>query len=992
MEDVVAVEELSMRDRLCNLFKNRGMDELEKLGGIEQIMRDIRTDPDQGLSAEEAATRFAERKAQFGTNVHKERERKGILRLLYEAWKDEMLMLLTVLAIIALVLGVAFPEGGDRTTGWVDGFGILMAVVIVTVVTAVQEWNQDREFRRLYQANAIEMVDVVRGGEAHAIPNTELLVGDILRINSGAQIQADGILLLCDSVETEESAMTGEDRAVKKSLTRDPFLIASTTVQNGSGVMVVLAVGEYSQWGSIMDKVQEDTEDTPLQKKLHQLAINIGYIGMAVATLVFIVLMFYWVLDIIIDGDGWYWARLIHILEYFIIAVTIVAVAVPEGLPLAVMIALSYSVRQMMKDNNFVRHLQGCETMGGATVICSDKTGTLTEGRMTVARGWVAGSRFDDGAPESISEPVKRNLCDGLCVNTVLTSYVEVDESAPDAKPIYHGSATECALLLMSNKLGEEYMGLREELVSKTKKTIPFNSTRKRMSTVIERDGRFTMFTKGASELVLERCTLAMNPDGSTSPLSDALRQELDQLILDMANQGYRTLSLATRDFEVFDTEEDEYHPAEGEPDAQDLADREGALEQKLTLVAVVGIEDRLRAEVPEAVKTVHGAGVRVIMITGDKLETARKIARDCNVLDENDSNSVEGPVFRKMTLEQQMELLRTLQVMARSSPDDKSQLVHVLKGHMFQLVAVTGDGTNDAKALKEAHIGLAMGSGTRVAKVASEIVIQDDSFKSVVAAVKWGRCIFDNIRKFLQFQLCVNIAALCVAFIGAVTRAGTPLKAIQLLWVNLIMDSMGALALATEKPTDSLLQRPPINIRHPKTRLLSNRMWVNFMGQSLYQVGILCLLLFWAPFVLPDIPPRTDAHYTMIFNAFVFCQIFNEVNARKVNGELNIFEGIWTNYMFIAIIVITVVLQFLIVQFGGIIFKTTGLNAWQWAVTVAIGAISWPLGLALRCLPIPPDDNHNGLPTPGDSVQDWEKPCENCMLENNPAAKKNSS
>lgn len=935
---------------------------LEQLGGLDAVLRRIRTDRHDGLTKEEEETGFLERKAEFGTNEHKERPMPSIFYLMYRAWKDPMVIILTVAAFVAIILGVAFPEDGNRALGWIDGFGIIAAVVIVCVVTGVQDWMQEREFRKLNKEDKKVFLDVVRGGEQKPILQHELMVGDVLRIGNGAQVPADGILVACDEILTNEGSMTGESESIKKSLAHDPFLLSSTLVENGSGTMVVLAVGPQSQWGLILAKIKEDVAETPLQEKLGVLAANIGYLGLLVAILVFCVLMVYWVMDIFLDGDGWSFSRLLHILEFFIIAITIIVVAIPEGLPLAVTIALSYSIRQMLKDKNLVRHLHGCETMGGATVICSDKTGTLTEGRMTVAKAWIAGSPFDNMEEPAVSDVVKRYLADGLCVNSDVTSYLQEDPKSD--MPIYKGSATECALLLLVNSLGENYATLRDEMQQYKEKVIPFNSTRKRMSTVIkDRDGNFRMFTKGAAEIVLARSTHVMNSDGTTSPLTDTLRRELDEYILGLARQGYRTLSMAQRDFEVFDVGDDEDDlPEEGAPDETDLVDRNGNLEQKLTLLAVVGIEDKLRKEVPESVRIVKNAGVRVIMITGDKLETAIKIAKDCAVLDD-EANAIEGPEFDKMPKEEKVELLRTLQVMARSSPLDKLNLVKILKTELFQLVAVTGDGTNDAQALKEAHVGLAMGSGTQVAKLAADIVIQDDSFESVVAAVKWGRSIFDNIRKFLQFQLCVNVAALCVAFIGAVTRAGTPLKAIQLLWVNLIMDSMGALALATERPTLELLDRPPINVSHPKTRLLSNRMWVNIMGQSLYQVGILCLLLFVAPWVIGGIPPKSEVHFTLIFNAFVFCQIFNEVNARKVNGELNIFSGLLTNWMFIAIIVITVLLQVAIVELGGIIFKTVHLNLFQWGLCILIGFISWPLGLALRILPIWPDKNYSGMP-----------------------------
>jgi calcium-translocating P-type ATPase len=628
------------------------------------------------------------------------------------------------------------------------------------------------------------------------------------------------------------------------------------------GRMLLLATGERSQWGITLKKLSDEYEDTPLQKKLADMAEMIGLGGLGVAVAVFIILMIYWSIDVQQQPE-WEWGNLTAIVDFFIISVTIVVVAVPEGLPLAVTISLAYSMKQMVKDNNLVRKMAACETMGGATDICSDKTGTLTENKMAVEAGWVAGEEFSSIPPKlSADGRVLRLFHEGIALNSSPSTRVEVRVGFP---PKFIGNKTECALLVFSSQCGHSYEDMRRSV--DVTKVFAFSSARKMMSCVVPAQGNgYQVYCKGAPEIVLRNCVSVMCGDGEEVPLTHEMKTRLLEYVESLANRGLRTLCLTTKHIPDFDAD------LEDEPPEHDL-----------TVLAIFGIRDPIRKEVPEAVHKCQVAGVMVRMVTGDSIKTAMKIAEEAGILTEG-GIAIEGPEFAKMSDSDIDEVLPRLQVLARSLPMDKLRLVQRLMANKH-IVGVTGDGTNDAPALKQADVGLSMGiAGTDVAKEASDIIILDDNFNSCVFSILWGRCIFDNIRKFLQFQLTVNFSALAIAFIGACSQQGSPLQAIQLLWVNLIMDTMAALALGTEKPHPDLLERPPININ--KAWLLSNIMIKNIVGQGIYQVVILCIILFAGPYIW-YIEDASEYHYTLLFNAFVFAQVFNEINSRKCNGGI---------------------------------------------------------------------------------------------------------
>ncbi|KAJ8302063.1 hypothetical protein KUTeg_021050 [Tegillarca granosa] len=690
-------------------------------------------------------------------------------------------------------------------------------------------------------------------------------------------------------------------------------------------------------------------EQSVLQAKLTRLAIQIGYGGTAIAVLTVVILIGkFCVFEFAIDKKEWTGEKTAEYIElfvgYFIIGVTVLVVAVPEGLPLAVTLALAYSVRKMMDDNNLVRHLDACETMGNATAICSDKTGTLTTNRMTVVQSYIGGVHYKS-VPNygTLPDTFKELIVEGISVNSGYTSRVLPSEDG--GLPMQIGNKTECALLGFVQDLGQSYEAVREEITEeKLTKVYTFNSVRKSMSTAIPKDNGYRLYTKGASEMVLKKCDYILDCQGKAKKFTVEDQENIVNTVIEpMAKDGLRTICVAYKDLiSGTKTEENQEEiPLKGEVDW----DQEDEIIQGLTCVFVVGIEDPVRPEVPAAIKKCQKAGITVRMVTGDNVNTARSIATKCGILHPNDNFLVKQELVDK--------IWPNLRVLARSSPTDKYILVKGIIDSKVstnrEVVAVTGDGTNDGPALKKADVGFAMGiSGTDVAKEASDIILTDDNFTSIVKAVMWGRNVYDSISKFLQFQLTVNCVAVLVAFFGAVIINDSPLKAIQMLWVNLIMDTMASLALATELPSEELLQRKP----YGRTKaLISRNMTKNILGHAVYQLIVVFTLLFAGAdlFEIDDgkygeyhAPPTQ--HFTIIFNTFVMMTLFNEVNARKIHGQRNIFEGLRRNPIFIGIWIGTFAAQIILVEVGDIAFKTKGLSLaqWFWCVFLGVGTLLW--------------------------------------------------
>eukprot|EP00736_Rhodelphis_marinus_P009795 Rmarinus@m.10054 len=964
----VTVEELQ------DLKENQDLEKLMSWGGVSGLAQKLGSDSERGLPQDEIDSNFVQRHQIFNVNVYPEPEPATFLELFLAALNDPTIMILGGAAVIALITGLIEDPG----LGWIEGTAIMIAIFIVAFVTAINDYEKEKQFRQLNAAKNNRPVKVIRAGEQMTVSVFEVNVGDVIQLDTGDQVPADGIFISGYNMTVDESVMTGESDSVRKRENK-PFMLSGCQVDAGVGKMLVTAVGPNSEWGQTLAKLQQESDETPLQQKLEKLANQIGQGGLAVAVVVFVLRMIYWIVDLAQDDIDFSWTDEAGVLSshggvlgFFIAAVTIVVVAVPEGLPLAVTIALAYSMKKMMADNNLVRRLEACETMGNATNICSDKTGTLTQNRMTVVKG-IFGGQFYDHAPmaDEIGTRLVELVSQVSSLNSSESSYVRKGE---DGRLEFIGSKTECALLVLTNKWEISYEQMRKTI--KKRELYAFSSDRKRMSCIVHHPSGgngFRLLTKGASEIVLGLCTNVVSADGTVTTLTEAHKEEYTNRITEMASQGLRTLCLAYKDF-----------PEDGGA-AWSEADN---VEQDLTCIAIVGINDPVRPEVPAAVLSCQKAGITVRMVTGDNILTAKDIARQCGILTEG-GISMEGKDFRKLAPAEMDAILPKLQVLARSSPNDKYILVNRLR-QLGEVVAVTGDGTNDGPALKEADVGFSMGlSGTEVAMEASDVVLLDDNFSSLVRAVVWGRSVFDNIRKFIQFQLTVNIVALVISFVAACNpdESELPLKPVQLLWVNLIMDTMGALALSTEAPTDALLNRRPYGRHEP---LISPNMWRNILSQSFYQLIVLSIIYFAGSDLFDlvtdcnddqqacidkcGIPLADDSEslnefedcveefeeeeltilYTILFNSFVWCQIFNEINSRKLNNEKNPFKGMFHSSLFVIIIVITVGLQVFIVEVGGDFTSTHGLTSSQWGWCLLFGFISMPVSLLSRFIHVP--------------------------------------
>lgn len=904
------------------LLEEKEISSLEKMGGLEGILKELKTNKETGIME---MSSIEERKEVFGRNVLPDPPSKSFLRLFWEAITDLMLIILMIAAVISLILVLVFQR--DEKLGWVDSVSILVAVFIVSFVQAFTNYNQQKSFQNINRMKNDQAVPVVRNNDRVKIPATDIVVGDLLYLDAGAKLVSDGIFIEGRNLKLNESAVTGETLPVNIG-DDHPFCYSGSTVENGDGLMLVLCVGQHTQSGAVfaeMAKQDEVEEKTPLEEKLDYLAKMITYFGVAGSVLTFLVLMIQWGIDISDDTPRIEPKRFTEIIDHFMVAVTIFVCAVPEGLPLAVTISLSYSMSRMMQDNNFVRHLNACETMGGASNICSDKTGTLTTNRMTVTQCFYGGKDYGQREVPPMPKELKDYFGIGISVNS--KGKVTTDENGV---LVYDGKSTECALCLYVESMGYDYNELRKQHPSIA--LYDFDSDRKRMTTVITSpidSSTQLIASKGAPDVMINYCSKYIDENGESQPITKEFKDALNEQLLAYSKQMLRSLLIAYRIGGSYST------PAEAEKD--------------LTFICITAISDPLRPEVKGAVAECQGAGVIVRMVTGDNIETAKAIATECGILTK-DGICMVGNDFRHTPKLELLEILPRLQVLARSTPMDKFRLVRILK-EVGEVVAVTGDGTNDALALKTANVGLSMGlCGTEIAKEASDICILDDNFKSIMMSIMWGRCVFDNVRRFLQFQLTVNVSAVLIAFLGSCVFRESPLKPIQLLWVNLIMDSFGALALATEKPRPYLLKRPPYG---RKVQLLSGVLLANIVGQAGYQIIILLVILIAGDRIWPDIQEHDTQHYTLIFNAFVFCQIFNLLNSRIVAKAQRFFDGIFSNWLFIAIFIGIAVVQAIIVEFGDMVFSTAKLTWIHWLSCIAIGFVSIIIGVILRAFPI---------------------------------------
>ncbi|KND00565.1 calcium-translocating P-type ATPase, PMCA-type [Spizellomyces punctatus DAOM BR117] len=1169
-------------DKLAAVFedhKNQAL--LDDLGGVDGVLESLKVDPDKGLDKKDEKSR----KEEYGENVLPEAKSKPFCKLMWEALSDKTLILLSIAALISLGIGIwedyfsGLHDPEEPRVGWVDGAGILVAVLVVVLTNSVNDYQKERQFRKLNAKKSDRKVKVLRSGKEVTIPSTSLVVGDIYLLDSGEILAADCLLVRGSELKVDESSSTGESESTQKKIGEDVVLLSGSRIQEGMGRGVVCCVGQKSVMGSAMMSIRDDDANaaTPLQEKLQALAERIAKFGIAAAILMLITLLIkYFVTRQHTppsqrDKDIPPAVNIVSAIVAIVIqSITIVVVAVPEGLPMAVTIALAYATTRMMTDGNLVRVLSACETMGSATTICSDKTGTLTQNEMTVVRAKIGGVELlpprkqqrpseDDhdqhvetnGSPESptssgsegdanqhhssqhrishfkerLGDELLSLVTESISINSTAFEEEDADDNSEGTNNerdgdthssndnaqgdhpkdtnksknlTFIGSRTDVALLQLARELGTEYTEVREKanIIHK----YPFSSQKKCEATLINHDGTQRLYVKGAAECLLGDCTMYLEAQGEApKPLDEEAREKFRKIMRRYAEDALRIILLAYKDVSgnppnekpkhsgnkkdgkanekksnkpdeesgetnkklntktddkpvenenrrqepgkesnkkrknkkqksvkrSSDVKETEKEDANGavttkdeaiqtdeemdDSDNESNSKREKPITKKdqrngenpsdaqpnqpktqgksteptegdqeadmsdLVLIGFVGIEDPLREGVLDAVKKCRKAGVIVRMVTGDNLVTAQAIARKCGIYTRG-GLCIEGHDFRELSDDKMQALIPKLQVLARSSPTDKRLLVEWLK-KMGQVVAVTGDGTNDAPALHLADVGFSMGSGTEVAKEASDVVMLDDSFISIIKAIMWGRAVNDAVRKFLQFQLTVNITAVLLTFISALLSSENTavLTTVQLLWVNLIMDTFAALALATDPPTEESLNRRPDK---RTASLITFPMYKMIIGQAVVQIiGSLGLLLLGPKLLGLDVDGNDHDKailQTVCFNAFVFMQLFNEINCRVIDGLSNArrqgrrlswvwklwdsfavpFRGILRNKFFVGVNVGTVLGQVLIVQFGGKVFSTVPLPITLWLFSVAFGSISLIAGLLIRIIP----------------------------------------
>ena len=830
----------------------------------------------------------------YGMNLLTPPKRPSIWRLYLEKFQDPVIKVLLVAAAFSLLISIIESE-------YAETIGIFFAIFLATGIGFYFEYDANKKFDLLNAVGEETPVMVIRNGKVHEIPKKDIVVGDVVILNTGDEIPADGVLLEAVSLQVNESSLTGE-LMVNKTTDEAHFdeeatypsnsVMRGTTVTDGHGVMCVERVGDATEIGKVARQATEQSqEQTPLNLQLTKLANLIGKVGFTIATLTFVIFTakdLYAYLSVTAVTDWHQWLEIARIvLKYFMMAVTLIVVAVPEGLPMSVTLSLALNMRRMLKTNNLVRKMHACETMGAITVICTDKTGTLTQNLMQV---------YD----AKLDESQKNLIAEGIATNS--TAFLEEKEG--EGKPSGVGNPTEVALLLWLNEQGMDYISLRNQ--AKTVNQLTFSTERKYMATLVDSSVLNTrvLYVKGAPEIVMGKCNL-----------EESRVKQYNEQLLAYQNQAMRTLGVA---YKVI--------PENSSTDCAELV-KEGGL----TFMGIFAISDPIRPDVPDAVKKCQSAGIRVKIVTGDTPGTATEIARQIGLWTSEDTerNRITGVEFAALSDEEALERVVDLKVMSRARPMDKQRLVQLLQ-QKGEVVAVTGDGTNDAPALNHAQVGLSMGTGTSVAKEASDITLLDDSFHSIATAVMWGRSLYKNIQRFIVFQLTINVVALLSVLLGAFLGTELPLTVTQMLWVNLIMDTFAAMALASIAPSMDVMNEKP---RKRTDFIISPAMRNNIFGVG---AGFLIVLMGLLAF-FKNMPGGMDVHHlTVFFTIFVMLQFWNLFNASVFGTNHSIFKDAGHAMGMLGVALIILVGQFIIVTFGGKVFRTEPLPALEWAYIIA--------------------------------------------------------
>ena len=834
---------------------------------------------------------------QHGKNVLTPPQRTSLWKLYLDKYRDPIIQILLVAAFVSLIL--AFIE-----KNFMETIGIFVAVFLATTVGFYFERDAAKKFNLLTALSEEQPVKVRRNGKVMEIPRHDVVVGDVVLVEVGDEVPADGELIVCNDLQINESTLTGEP-VTEKSLEGGGdgayprnVILRSTMVMNGRGEFVVTAVGDATEIGKVAKKSTEQTSvETPLHMQLDKLAKMISKVGSVVSVAAFFIFLIHDILTNPAWGGKDYFYMAEIVLKYFMMAVTLIVMAVPEGLPMAITLSLALNMRRMLKSNNLVRKLHACETMGAVTVICTDKTGTLTQNKMQVSA-------------------LELKQGDEALLDTAiaLNSTAELN----DGKPI--GNPTESALLLWLDAQGKDYEGLRKQV--NVLKQLPFSTERKMMATLAEVDGETYLFVKGAPEIVMKKCII-----------EDRMQRQSAEELDEWQHKAMRTLAFAYKKVEASIMRTSRTSTAEVVAllDANDLQ-----------LQAIAAIADPIRPDVPAAVQECRHAGIEVKVVTGDTAATALEIGKQIGVFEDEpenigadgsmtslDQQMITGEQWEALSDEEAYERAKDIRVMSRARPTDKQRLVAMLQKR-GEVVAVTGDGTNDAPALHYAHVGLSLGSGTSVAKEASDMTLLDDSFKSIANAVMWGRSLYRNLQRFLFFQLVVNVAALLLVLGGSVIGTEMPLTVTQILWVNLIMDTFAALALASLPPSHEVMKDKP--------RKASDFIINKSIGFGILFCGIVFFLVMFALLVYCERRGKggVDVHeLTMFFTTFVMIQFWNLFNAKALMSHHTAFRHFLKDRGMILVLVLVLVGQWIIVTFGGEMFRTTPLSLHEWLLII---------------------------------------------------------
>lgn len=861
-----------------------------------------------------------------GVNLLTPPKRPSLLKLYLEKFEDPVVRVLLVAAVFSLIISIIENE-------YAETVGIIAAILLATGIGFYFEYDANKKFDLLNAVNEETLVKVIRNGRIQEIPRKDVVVGDIVVLETGEEIPADGELIEAISLQVNESNLTGEPVINKTTVEADfdeeatyasNLVMRGTTVVDGHGSMKVLRVGDATEIGKVArQSTEQSTEPTPLNIQLTKLANLIGKIGFTVAGLAFLI---FFIKDVVLYFDfgalnGWHdWLPVLErTLKYFMMAVTLIVVAVPEGLPMSVTLSLALNMRRMLATNNLVRKMHACETMGAITVICTDKTGTLTQNLMQVHEPNFYGLK--DGG-KLADDDISKLIAEGISANS--TAFLE--ETGEGEKPKGVGNPTEVALLLWLNGQNRNYLEIRER--AQVLDQLTFSTERKFMATLVQSPliGKKVLYIKGAPEIVLGKCKEVVL-DGRRVD-SVEYRSTVEAQLLSYQNMAMRTLGFAFRIVE--DNEPD---------DCVALVS-----ENNLNFLGVVAISDPIRPDVPVAVAKCQSAGIGIKIVTGDTPGTATEIARQIGLWKPEDTerNRITGVAFAELSDEEALNRVMDLKIMSRARPTDKQRLVQLLQ-QKGAVVAVTGDGTNDAPALNHAQVGLSMGTGTSVAKEASDITLLDDSFNSIGTAVMWGRSLYKNIQRFIVFQLTINFVALLIVLLGSIVGTELPLTVTQMLWVNLIMDTFAALALASIPPSESVMNDKP---RRSTDFIISKAMRQNIFGVGTVFLVVLMAMIYY--FTNAD-GGMTVQRLTVFFTFFVMLQFWNLFNARVFGTTDSAFKGLAKSYGMELIVLAILGGQFLIVQFGGAVFRTEPLDWQTWLIIIGSSSLVLWIGELIR-------------------------------------------